>query len=96
MLWNPANEVFSLAGLEAWLERQPADGKYQWSDFHECLATRYMAERLGTASGPQTWERYTKFARTVGAPALITIAARRPYTFAAALDRLRAWRRQHG
>lgn len=48
MLFDPKWEqqtkpdVFSLAGMIAWLEQQPPETAYNWKDIHGCLACRYL------------------------------------------------------
>lgn len=55
-------EVFSLTGLIAWLETQPAEGTYNWRNIYGCLACNYLramghpspAEMLGGNEFEQT------------------------------------------
>jgi hypothetical protein len=48
MLYDPKWEVetkadpFSLESLIAWLEKQPADGEYNWDDGSECLLGQWL------------------------------------------------------
>lgn len=75
-------DVFSLEGLIAWLEKQPADEAYNYSDLRgECVICQYL-----TAHGEPYGLGYGHFLT----PLLrIDIAAGRTQTFGAALDRAR-------
>lgn len=35
-------DVFSLEGLIAWLEKQPQETEYEFSNIHDCLLCRYF------------------------------------------------------
>lgn len=87
---NPANhvkvDVFSVAGLAAWLETQEGATEY---DFHNCDGLCLLDQYL-TASGQAG--RYLKLALLEVAPFfnLGDLACAEPWTYGAALDRCRA------
>jgi len=85
---EPKHDPFTLESLAAWLERQPADGAYDWEDCDGgCLIGLYAAAHgipwVRMIDGPLGEEPYLKL--TLGG-----IAVRHPRTFGAALTRARA------
>lgn len=94
MLYDPkweqrqANvDPVSLAGLIAWLEKQPKNGTYNWSSIDECLACRYW-EGLGYINPAQN--KSCPYAQVFGGLGNYgRIAQVRPWTFGGALKRAR-------
>lgn len=82
-------DVFSLEGLIAWLEKQPAETTYNWLDMPcngGCLIHRYLV-----AQGQSPTNDYGRFAECAGGRDADTkVAMREPYTYGAALERARA------
>ena len=98
MLWDPKKDTkpavdpFSVAGLVAWLETQPADGEYCYEDGGRCLIAKYIiaigyrrpniggysmsADGLPSRKMPFGWE---------------DISCIEPHTFGAALQRARSY-----
>jgi hypothetical protein len=83
------NEL-SFVGFLKWLEQQPADGVYRFSDANSCAAGRYYTS-LGL-----TPKQFLSGPNSVGAdlgvsePAFLMALNQMPNTFGAALKRLRA------
>lgn len=78
--------VFSLDGLIAWLERQPADTQYDWNDCDGgCLIGLYG---LSMGLGDDWRGLHSHFSHE----GLLRVACRTPHTFGAALKRARALR----
>ena len=93
MLHNPdwdktKTNPLSLDAVIAWLEKQPADGKYVYSDCRDCLAAQYNAS-IGREY--HYWPNWHIEGRQPYMPTfdrqLETIAYGTPKTFGAALDR---------
>lgn len=90
MLYDPKWEApvkvepYSIEGLIAWLEKQPADTEYDWPDTHGCLACKYLEGigrrelREGTLGSvfKNNWTYHQ-------------VCAVEPWTFGAALKRAR-------
>lgn len=76
-------DPFSLEGLIAWLEKQPADKTYNFSNCQGlCLLSQYL-----TASGKKWGFDYGPLIEK--APAVEPVAMTEPWTFGAALERAR-------
>lgn len=99
MLYDPKWEVqakpdvLSFESLIAWLETMPADKAYEYDNCRGgCLYGLYMAhhniewEKSGACGTDDSGPARTGFCERVYA----TVAARRPWTFGAALKRARA------
>lgn len=41
----PLEEVYSIEGFIAWLEKQPRDIHYDWFNTYECIARQYLTAR---------------------------------------------------
>jgi hypothetical protein len=93
MLFDPKWEVevkvdpFSLEGLVAWLEKQPAPTEYDWDSCEECLVGKYVSAITGsdTPSGEVIYRELFPDLDTYFA-----VAAKAPFTFGAALERARS------
>jgi hypothetical protein len=89
MLYDPKWEkpkALTLAGLIAWLETQPAEGKYNYLCKNgSCLLDRYITSVTGRPSRPTILH----FEICGGSQELSTIAYNQPWTFGAALERAR-------
>lgn len=86
-------DVFSLEGLIAWLERQPARASYEWRCGGNCLFARWgMA--ITNLSGLDAYIAATNgLSDALGLPRDLeptNIACNHPSTFGAALSRARA------
>jgi hypothetical protein len=72
-----------LRGLVNWLEGQPGETTYCWTDYHDCLFTRYGGTldggRLHNLVGGEVMESWE-----------LQVAMPKPHTYAAALTRARA------
>ena len=81
-------DVFSLEGLIAWLEKQPADQKYVWFSFSgNCNGGRLIHQYLRANDRHPTYD-YDQFAKCAGGRRADTeVAMRSPHTFGAALER---------
>jgi len=90
MLWDRKWDkppVESLAGLIAWLEQQPVDGEYQWYSAVDCLVCRYLRAVTGEPWPHQKWA----YSAIFDSPHDYNeVAATRPWTYGAALERARA------
>lgn len=91
MLWDPRHDhkteadVFSLAGLIEWLEKQNPHRGYQYNNCHGgCLIGRYA-----TAMSADFYDLHTYFFNRRE----LFIASNEPHTFGAALDRAREYAR---
>jgi hypothetical protein len=87
------SDVFSLAGLVAWLETQPAETAYNfWNCHGQCLLSTYLTVRGMVEDSPGT--NYIKLMRATcgygvgGDP--IDVSGDKPWTYGAALARARA------
>lgn len=84
------HDVFSLEGLIAWLEKQPADVSYVWSDTSDCNGGCLIHRYLRDNDADPTWD-YGKFAECLGERTMdIKVAMPQPWTYGAALARARA------
>lgn len=96
--WNETTtkpDVFSLQGLIAWLEKQPADRVYCYADTGHCLLAQYF---VASGFGPEVAVGAGNFSERVNgrwgrcrhySDALDDIAVKKPRTFGAALERAR-------
>lgn len=104
MLYDPKWEKktkadpFTLWAFIAWLEKQPADQKYDYLDcFGACLYAQYMQsvgvswEDAGASSLYRNGDKHKAFREM----AIYPVAARAPWTYGAALERARAALTQH-
>jgi hypothetical protein len=87
MLYDPRRDVQSdpllVTTLIAWLETQPPDELYCFSDKTDCLIAQY-----GAAHGRRGWDNLTCVDLTwLG---FYNIAVGEPWTFGGALERARA------
>lgn len=94
MLYDPKWEkpetkpdVFSLAGLIAWLETQPGETKYNWYRIRECLFCQYL-DAVGV---PRQYGIHPDMENIVGGSVEVyhQVGSSWPWTFGAALDRAR-------
>ncbi len=92
MLYNTKWDIYSLAGLISWLEKQPAGSGYNWEDSSSCLMCRYLQSTTGIANpardlpngfGGETIKDW-------GLGGYWDICETKPWTFGAALERARA------
>jgi hypothetical protein len=84
ILKTPAKpDVFSLAGLIAWLETQDPTTEYCWIDAHHCLYGQYCR-----AHGHEYVDVYERFSEQIIPTGEISFP--HPRTFGAALSRARA------
>jgi hypothetical protein len=91
--WEAKSEPLSLEGLISWLEKQPADQRYNFFDCEgECLFGQYM-RAIG-----YTWDQSQN--QPAGTPIEVfetlvydSCACQQPMTFGAALDRARSYSR---
>lgn len=82
-------DPFTLESLIVWLEKQPADRKYNWMSISGlCLIDQYIAA-LGL---PTTAENYRRFDVSIRSEVACAI----PWTFGAALERAREALAQSG
>ena len=86
-------EVFSLAGLIAWLEQQPPEAEYDWPDIDGCLLCNYLRAVTGVKRpAAQQWAT----SKSIGFDTLgknwgyWQICKVQPRTYGAALARARA------
>lgn len=80
-------DVFSLEGLIAWLERQPQETSYDFSEASTCLLTRWHSE-FGSGL-EESGLSYTSGICVLSGWAS-EVAAISPWTYGAALSRARA------
>jgi hypothetical protein len=95
MLYDPKWEVktdpYSLAGMIAWLEQQPAEQEYKWANCEDCLVGQYLSAVLGPpADYAEVSRRHGKFMRENPIAFRRGLALANPHTFGAALERARA------
>lgn len=85
--WEAKADPYSLTSLAAWLETQPPQMSYKYTSANYCMLAQYFRE-LGMYYVPVLPFRWIpgKRARRL----LESLAAARPHTFGAALDRVRA------
>lgn len=74
---------FSLESLIAWLEKQPPDANYDWSDAAKCVLGQFAA-----AMGADDAELESLSLSNI--EPFDNVALDSPYTFGAALERARA------
>jgi hypothetical protein len=83
---KPKTKALTLAGLIAWLETQPAEGRYNYNCQNgSCLLDRYITSVTGKPSRPTAlhWDICG------GESECSTITYNQPWTFGAALARAR-------
>lgn len=93
MLFNPdwkkpetKPDVFSLASLIRWLEKQPADRAYDYHDIFGCIVCQYLDAMCETP-----WPERGRFSKVFSSiDQYHAVAAAMPWTFGAALARARA------
>lgn len=91
-------DPFSLKSLIAWLEQQPAAGKYCYSESGHCLLARYLTAMgfEGVGISPWTYRHLPDREDRKELPdGWNNIAFGYPFTFGAALERARAVLAQH-
>ena len=76
-------DVFSLDALIAWLEKQPADGEYNWASTSDCAGCRYLRAQ---GLGPDQYKDIPRYIR-------IAVFQKKFWTYGAVLDRAIALRR---
>jgi hypothetical protein len=89
--WEVKSDVLSLESLIAWLETQPADKVYCYSNTGDCLHHQYftamgMVMKSGVGG---TYVNLESGKRVYFSDGFIHTAAFEPHTFGAALDRAR-------
>ena len=85
----PANP-WTLDAFIAWLERQPAEGVYNWADCEGgCLMGLYS---VAIGDGHKSWAYRIGDVECIEYTMHAEVAMPRPWTFGAALDRARALR----
>lgn len=90
-------DVFSLDGLIAWLEKQPAERVYDWHDIEGCLMFQYFRAsgfKMSYCGATQFTHRrgfwiFAKFVHEKVSRALTDVSAQGPHSFGAALERAR-------
>lgn len=84
---------FSREHVIAWLETQPADGAYCYTDTGECLIAKYLTflGHTRVSVGALGCYNSDRISRTQAPRFLYEAAVQSPRTFGAALDRVRAW-----
>lgn len=96
MLYDPKWEktetkadVYSVASLVAWLEKQPPDKSYDWYSVTGCLVCNYLTDATGNKTPWHNDE--DKSYKTVfpNGPAYHFVGGREPWTYGAALERAR-------
>ncbi len=91
---NYETEVFSLAGLVAWLEKQNPETEYQYTDCGGCLLHQYFVASginmpVGWGMGGSTWYDFNHH-RSDLPEHFDGVSLRDPHTFGAALTRAKA------
>jgi len=87
---KPKADVFSLEGLIAWLEKQPADEVYDWYDIDGCVLCQYLQGAGGYAE-PAAYPGLTlSTIKNWGQQGYFEICGTAPFTFGAALVRARS------
>ena len=82
------NDVFSLEGLVAWLEKQPGEIEYTWHDCRGgCLVGRYLWDVLGKDAYYKTSKSFGEVFPGRGLNDYGYVAQTKPWTYAAALAR---------
>lgn len=86
MLYNeswtkPRNEIYSIPGLIAWLEKQPANYVYDYTDYNSCATAQYLRTCGERHVGLLTSELEQFNWHQIVAP--------RPWSYGAALERAR-------
>ncbi len=85
--WDPPPPVVSLAGLIAWLERQPPTNTYIWESCSLCLIGKYLSAtadhmtRISLGSYQEVCGGVLEY---------MEIGRTEPHTMGAALERARA------
>ena len=86
--------TFSVEGLISWLERQPLETEYDFTDITDCLLCRYgRARGLDVNSAGSNTISHRSGGRIIVStvfPDDTCIAGTRPYTYGAALARAKA------
>lgn len=82
-------DTFSPQSLLAWIERQPANAAYCWSDMGLCLFAQYGKHIFGAAHDPYDLVMKGFGKTSLGCQIIGTVAVERPHTFGAAAKRLR-------
>src|SRR3990167_4295889 len=80
---KPQHDTFSLEGLAAWLRTQPGEREYDWEDGADCLGCRYVG-----------MYQYSRLSRALHLVEAIHVLYRKPWTYAAALERCEALLRE--
>lgn len=85
-------DPLSLESLIAWLEKQPEDGLYNYSNVKDCLICRYLraAGIPFHSAGGEDFQPANIYAERVRLPGWRNVTAPSPHTFGAALSRARA------
>lgn len=95
MLYNPQwrdQDPLTLTSFIAWLEQQPAKGKYDWWTPNRCLACQYLKATGHNQEGQKHTGYETIFGRARSKETLVTyhkVCGTRPWTYGAALSRAR-------
>lgn len=89
-------DPFSLDALIAWLEKQPGEGKYEYTDSDRCMVAQYLkasrAQRYDLTPGELVEIGWAEIAVGPGGLSCEDCRALGVWTFGAALERARAAR----
>lgn len=96
---KPKVDVFSLEGLIAWLEKQPAGKRYDWHDPAHCLIAQWLAAEHGYSDPVVRSNKSCDLTANLDSDDGVTVlgriayGGRNPqYTYGAALERAKAAR----
>lgn len=102
MLYDPKWDGISLKSLIGWLETMPEEGTYNFNDCNGCCLIGQYMHAMGIAwegaparaTGDWTDSSYAKVGwKLFGYMNPLRVAADKPHTFGAALERACKWRR---
>ena len=83
-----SQNIFSIEGLISWLEMQPGETEYDFSDVPNCLLSHYLLARTGSNMRADWLAIHTKICGG-SQDTYLAIASTLPHTYAAALTRAR-------
>jgi hypothetical protein len=90
--WDIKTKPYSLAAFIGWLELQPKNGKYEFTDNHNCALAKWMRSMGGKPSKEPLLDsyHYVIAGKTVHLKQFAEIVADGEHTYGAALKRARA------